>query len=104
MLTSANGKTVVMTGGLVLLKTFVSPVGELTRARLVSVKLLTGAMTVSVKFVTCNAASVPRFQTTLPPRFVPPAVAFENVTPLGSASVTVTLLADDGPRFVTKRL
>ena len=45
--------------------------------------------------------NVPKFQITLLPFVAPPPVVLTNVTPLGSASVTVTLLADDGPKFVT---
>ena len=45
--------------------------------------------------------SVPKFQITLLPFVVPPLLALKKVTPFGNASVTVTLLALDGPKFVT---
>ena len=85
-----------------MFSTFVSPVGELTFATFVNVVPLFGAITVRVRFVACDAVIVPKFQITLPPKFTPPAVAFEKVIPTGNVSVTVTLLADDGPLFVTK--
>ena len=101
-LTSATDVTVVTTGGVVLFSTFVSPVGELTFATFVNVVPLFGAITVKVRFVACDAVIVPRFQITLLPTFTPLADALEKVIPTGNVSVTVTLLALDGPKFVTE--
>jgi hypothetical protein len=41
-------------------------------------------------------------QLTTPLLLAPPPVALTNVTPNGNVSVTVTLLALDGPKFVTE--
>ena len=100
-LTSAEGVTVVNTGGVTLFKTFVSPVGEPALATFVSATLITGAVTVRVRFVACNADIVPRFHVTTPLAFEPLPLALKNVTPTGSVSVTNTPAALDGPRFVT---
>ena len=97
---SATGVTVVVTGGLVLLVGFGSPVGEFTMAVLVNAPLA-GAVTFKVKFVVAPAVIVPSDQLTIPAMFVPPPVVFTNVTPMGKLSVTTTLLAEDGPEFVT---
>ena len=40
-------------------------------------------------------------QLTTPLVFTPPPLALTNVTPSGNVSVTVTLLALEGPKFVT---
>jgi hypothetical protein len=45
---------------------------------------------------------VPRLQLTTPLLLTPPPLALTNVTPNGNVSVTVTLLALDGPKFVTE--
>ena len=83
-----------------MFKMFVSPVGEATTATLVKVPLA-GAVTVTVKLLICPEASAPRFQFTAPKLFEPPPVAETNVTPIGKESVTTTVLALDGPKFVT---
>jgi hypothetical protein len=98
--TSATGVTVVMTGGVMLFVEFGSPVGELTAATLVSVPLA-GAVTVTVTLLTWPLAKVPKVQFTTPLVLIPLPLALTNVTPSGNVSVTTTLLALDGPKFVT---
>jgi hypothetical protein len=44
---------------------------------------------------------VPNVQLTTPLLLAPPPLALTNVTPKGNVSVTTTLLALDGPKFVT---
>ena len=97
--TSATGVTLVTTGEVTLFVLFGSPVGELTPAVFVS-EPLAGAATVTVTLLTWPLANVPRLQLTTPLVFTPPPVALTNVTPKGSVSVTTTLLALDGPKFV----
>jgi hypothetical protein len=89
-----------MTGAVTLFVLFGSPVGELTLAALVN-EPLAGAVTVTVTLLTWPFASVPKLQLTTPLLFNPPPVALTNVTPSGNVSVTVTLLALDGPKFGT---
>src|SRR5260221_13161805 len=101
MATSATGVTSVVTGWLVLLIRFVSSVGELTLAVLLSVPL-SGAITSTVRFVVALTAKVPSDQLTIPALVVPPPDAPANVTPAGSASVTTTPTASDGPKFGTE--
>ena len=91
-----------MTGGVTLFVGIGSGVGEPVLAKFVKVVPLAGAVTVKVKFVACAAVKVPSVQITLPPFVVPLPLALTNITPTGSASVTVTLLALDGPKFVTE--
>jgi hypothetical protein len=98
--TSATGVTVVMTGEVMLFVLFGSPVGELTLAVLVS-EPLAGAVTVTVMLLTWPLARVPRLQLTTPLLLAPPPLALTNVTVGGNVSVTVTLLAVEGPKFVT---
>ena len=98
---SANGVTVVVTGGVTLFVGVGSGVGEPTLAKFVSVPLA-GAVTVTVRLVFCAAASVPRFHVTRPLLVTPLPLALTNDTLLGNVSVTITLLAADGPRFVTE--
>ena len=46
---------------------------------------------------------MPKFQVTMLEFVLLVAgTAAKNVTPAGNESVTITLLADDGPKFVTK--
>ena len=96
----ATGVTVVVTGGVTLFVGVGSGVGEPVVAKFVNVPLA-GGVTVTVTLLTWLLASVPKFQITLLPFIVPPPVVPTNVTPIGNASVTVTLLALDGPKFVT---
>jgi hypothetical protein len=98
--TSAAGVTVVMTGAVTLFVEFGSTVGELALAVFVSVPLA-GAVTVTVTLLTWPLAKVPNVQLTTPLLLAPPPLALTNVTPNGSVSVTTTLLALDGPKFVT---
>ena len=99
--TSAAGITVVMTGEVILFVEFGSTVGELTPATLVS-EPLAGAVTVTVTLLTWPLANVPKLQFTTPLLLAPPPVAETKVTPSGNVSVTVTLLALEGPKFVTE--
>ena len=99
--TSATGVTVVMTGAVTLFVLFGSPVGVLTLAVLVS-EPLAGAVTVTVTLLTWPLVKTPRFQLTTPLVFNPPPVALTKLTPNGNVSVTVTLLALEGPKFVTE--
>jgi len=92
--------TAVTTGGVVLFSMFVSNVGEPTLATFVKVPLA-GAVTVTVRLLPCPAAMDPRLQLTAPELFEPPPLAPTNITPAGKVSVTTTLLALDGPKFVT---
>ena len=98
---SAIGVTVVTTGGVELLVPFGSLVGEVTVAILVNVPLA-GAVTVTLILLIAPLANVPRFQFTTPALLMPPPVAETNVKPAGKVSVTITLLAADGPKFVTE--
>jgi len=78
-----------------------SSVGEVTLAVFVKVPLA-GALTTRVKFVAAFAAKVVNDQDTTPELLAPLPVALTNVTPTGKASVTVTLDAVEGPKFVTE--
>jgi hypothetical protein len=98
--TSAAGVTVVMTGTVTLFVLLGSTVGELAPATLVS-EPLAGAVTVTVTLLTWPLASVPRLQLTTPLVLIPLPLADTNVTVAGNVSVTTTLLALDGPKFVT---
>ena len=95
------GVTVVMTGGVVLFVGFGSFGGGPTLAMFVSEPLV-GAVTVTVRFVIWLLLKVAMLHVTRPELFAPLPLALTNVTPLGNASVTVTLLALDGPKFVTE--
>jgi hypothetical protein len=90
-----------MTGAVTLFVLFGSPVGELTAATLVSVPLA-GAVTVTVTLLTWPLVNVPRLQLTTPLVLTPPPEALTKLTPNGRVSVTTTLLALDGPKFVTE--
>ena len=96
----ASDVTVVVTGGVMLFVGTGSGVGEPTLAKFVS-EPVAGAVTVTVRFVDCAARSVPKFHVTRPLAFAPLPLALTNVTPTGNVSVTITLLADDGPKFET---
>ena len=97
---SASGVTVVVTGGVTLFVGVGSGVGEPTLAKFVSVPLA-GAVTDTVRFVVCDATSVPKFHVTSPPATAPLPLGTTDVTPTGSVSVTMTPLALEGPLFVT---
>jgi hypothetical protein len=90
-----------MTGAVTLFVLFGSPVGELTAATLVS-EPLAGAVTVTVTLLTWPLANVPRLQPTTPLVLTPPPEALTKLTPNGRVSVTTTLPALDGPKFVTE--
>ena len=80
---------------------FGSFVGGPTLATFVS-EPLAGAVTVTLTLLTWLLVNVPKFHVTRLPFVTPPPVAETNVTLFGNASVTVTLLALDGPKFVTE--
>ena len=96
---STTGVTPVTTGGVTLFVRIGSP-GVLTFATFVSEPLV-GAVTIKVRFVVWLFVMAPKLHVTKPALVVPPPVALTNVTPTGNVSVTVTLLAVDGPKFVT---
>jgi len=98
---SANGVTVVTTGGVTLLVKFGSGVGDVTLAVLVN-EPEAGTVTFNVKFVVAFAANEAKFQLTTPAFVVPLPVALTKVTPTGKASVTTTLLAVEGSKLVTE--
>jgi hypothetical protein len=89
-----------MTGAVTLFVLLGSNVGELTLATLVRLPLA-GAVTVTVTLLTWPLINVPKLQFTTPLVFTPPPLALTNVTPKGKVSVTITLPALDGPKFVT---
>jgi hypothetical protein len=89
-----------MTGAVTLFVLFGSTVGELTLATLVS-EPLAGAVTVTVTLLTWPLVNVPKLQFTTPLVLTPPPEALTNVTLAGRLSVTITLPALDGPKFVT---
>jgi hypothetical protein len=95
------GVTVVMTGGVMLFVRLGSPVGVLTLATLVS-EPEAGAVTVTVTLLTWPLAKLPKLQLTMPLLLTPLPVALTNMTLAGRVSVTTTLLALDGPKFVTE--
>jgi hypothetical protein len=97
---SVTGVTPVTTGGVTLFVGTGSPVGPPTLATFVRLPL-TGAVTINVRFVVWPFVKVPRLHVTKPKLFEPFPLALTNVTPTGNVSVTVTLLAPDGPKFVT---
>ena len=101
MLRSATEVTVVMTGGVMLFVELGSVVGELTEAVLVR-EPLAGAVTVKVTLLTALLARLPSVQVTIPALLTPLPLADTKVTPIGRASVTVTLFAVDGPKLVTE--
>jgi hypothetical protein len=89
-----------MTGGVTLLVLLGSPVGELTLAVFVSVPLA-GAVTVTVTLLTWPLVSAPKLQLTTPLVLIPLPLADTKVTVAGNVSITTTLLALEGPKFVT---
>src|SRR3954464_6556393 len=105
MATSACGVTVVLTREPMLEPSLLdgtgSPVLELAEAVLVK-EPLAGALTVTVKLVVAPLARpAMEGQFTVLPLKSPPPEALTNVTFKGRLSLTTTLLAVDGPRFVT---
>jgi hypothetical protein len=101
MAKSATGVTEVITGGETLLVGTGSDVGDVTLAVFVS-DPEAGAVTMRVKFVVALATKEARLHDTTPAVSLPPPVALTNVTPAGKASVTVMVLADEGPKLVTE--
>jgi len=73
---SANGVTVVTTGGLVLLTKFVSSVVELTVA-VFEMTPPAGAVTVKVRFVTALEARLPSDHVTVPATSAPLLLALK---------------------------
>jgi hypothetical protein len=84
----------------VLLPEFGSAVVEVTVAPFVTVPLA-GAITVIVTFVVLPLARVPKAQLATPTLVVPPPLALTNTTLVGNTSLATTLLAAEGPEFVT---
>src|SRR5580704_8347024 len=78
-----------------------SPVGDPTVATLVNVPPV-GAATVKVTLLMAPLARLPKLQTITPLLFTLPALAPTKLAPKGTVSVTVTLLATDGPKLVTE--
>ena len=100
--TSADGFTVVITGGVRLFVGVGSGVELVTAAKLVSDAPKFGAVTMRVKFVEAPLASVAMDgQVTAPLLLVPPLVALTNATFAGSVSDAMTLVAVEGPALVT---
>ena len=86
---------------LVLLALLVSVIPLVAVAVLVNVPLA-GAVTVTVKFVVELTAKLLRAgQPTTPLALVPPALALTKVTVAGNVSLTLTLVAVEGPALVT---
>jgi hypothetical protein len=99
--TSACGITVVITGGVTLFVKFGSPIGEPALATFVMVPL-GGGITAKVTLLITPLAKLPKLQIATPLFVTPPPLALTKIVPVGNASVTVTLLATDGPKFVTE--
>ena len=78
-----------------------SLVGEPAVAMFVS-EPLAGAETVNVTLLTVPLGRLPSDQITMPALFKPLPLALMKLAPFGMLSVTVTLLAVDGPKFVTE--
>ena len=97
---SVTGVTPVTTGAVTLFVSTGSPVGVLTVATFVS-EPLTGAVTIKVRFVVWLFVNAPTLHVTTPAFATPPPLALTYVTPAGNVSVTTTLPAVDGPKFVT---
>src|SRR4051812_19674878 len=100
MARSAIGVTEVVTGELVPLPGIGSGIGEPTDATF-EIEPEAGAVTVRFRFVVAPAVSRPNDHVTIPALAVPPAEALTKLTFTGSASVTITPVAPEGPKFVT---
>src|ERR1051326_6484263 len=98
---SATGVTVVNTGGVILFEGLGSLIGLPPDAELVRLPASEGAITVNTRFVVAPAARLATDQTTWEPLTAAAGEAFTNVTVAGRLSVTLKLLAEEGPRFVT---
>ena len=77
-----------------------SGVGEATQRVLVSKPLVEG-VTTTVKLLVPPLDNVPTLATTWLPSWTQPGEADTNVTPVGNASVSVTLDAEPDPRLAT---
>src|SRR4051794_989045 len=98
---SADGLTVVMTGGVMLFVSVGSGVELVTLAKFVNVPVA-GARTTSVKLVELPLVNVATVgQVTTPLLLVPPLVALTKATPAGKGSVVMTFVAVEGPALVT---
>jgi hypothetical protein len=102
MPTSAMGATVVMTGGVTLFVRLGSVVGELTACH-VGQRAGGRRRDGHVTLLTWPLVKVPKLQLTLP-LLLHPATAGADKRHVGNGkvSVTTTLLALDGPKFVTE--
>src|SRR5437667_1184791 len=97
---SAEGPTVVTTGGVVLLVGFGSGALPPPLAKLVKLEIAFGAMTLSVKFVAAPAARLKFVHNTWLPLRAPPSLALTNVTLVGRLAVRDKPVAVEGPRLV----
>src|SRR5438045_2257139 len=99
---SSCAPTVVTTGGVVLFVGFGSGVPLPPVAMLVTLTPFAGAVTFKLRFVIASYARLLRLPH-LPsfPTRRSSDLALTKLTPAGKESVTVTLLAVDGPKFVT---
>jgi hypothetical protein len=100
MPTSATGVTVVPTGELVLLPGFGSAVVEVTVALFVTAPLA-GAVTVIVTFVVLAAGQISQSPTCNSGVGCPAAARAYEHDVVGNTSLATTLLAVEGPEFVT---
>ena len=91
----------VVTGGVTLFVGTGSPVGEPTLAKFV-IEPLAGEVTVTLRFVIWLLLNVAMLHVTRPLFVAPLPLALTKVTLLGNVSVTITPLAEDGPKFVTE--
>src|SRR5262245_59367488 len=100
---SARGTTVVCTEAAVWLAVFGSAVPALTEAVLTRMAPSAGAMTVMTMFGAAPTARLARVHVTVvgPLQLQPVPLALTNVTPAGSASVTLTVAAVLGPALLT---
>ena len=80
---------------------FGSPMGDPAVATFVIVPL-GGGITVKVTLLIAPLAKSPKLQVATPLFVTPPPLALTKIVPTGNASVTVTLLATDGPKLVTE--
>src|SRR6187402_3406415 len=97
---SACGMTVVTTWATAAEPSLLAALGSLVTAALETELLnmpLAGAVAVTVKFADAPLARLARDQVTIPALYVPPLEAETKVAPAGSAWLTCTLLAVDGP-------
>ncbi len=103
-LTSAEGLTAVMTGGVLLFVGFGSRFGLAPLAVFVRLAPSAGAVTVMVRFVLVLASKARLVQMTWPPLRNPPLLALTKLTLMGRLSVTERPVSGEGPRLVMLRV